>query len=170
MNPAVTVRRAVAADAPVLAHHRVAMFRDMGTIQPAAEAALRDASAAYFTDAVASGEYVAWLAASTATPGVPIAGAGVQFRPLLPRPDASGVGILLGREGLVLNVYTELAWRRRGVARRLMEEILAWAPTAGVVRLVLHASTEGRMLYETLGFQASNEMRYTGSLAGQGTG
>jgi len=32
------------------------------------------------------------------------------------------------------------------------------------VRLVLHASTEGRALYEQLGFVATNEMRYEGDL------
>jgi GNAT superfamily N-acetyltransferase len=75
---------------------------------------------------------------------------------------------LLGREGLVLNVYVERAWRRRGVARRLMQEIFAWASEAGIVRIVLHASADGRALYEALGFVDTNEMRYTGRLAPHG--
>jgi GNAT superfamily N-acetyltransferase len=70
---------------------------------------------------------------------------------------------------LVLNVYVEPHWRRRGLARRLMQEILEWAPTAGVARLVLHASREGRPLYEALGFTATNEMRYGGRLAASGS-
>ncbi len=70
----------------------------------------------------------------------------------------------VGREGLVMNVYTAPAWRRRGIARRLMEEIIAWAKTAGIVRLVLHASDEGRPLYTALGFVPTNEMRYAGEL------
>ena len=46
-----------------------------------------------------------------------------------------------------------------------MDEILGWAPGAGIVRLVLHASADGRPLYEALGFVPTNEMRYTGALA-----
>jgi hypothetical protein len=34
-----------------------------------------------------------------------------------------------------------------------------------VARLVLHASDDGRALYESLGFVATNEMRYAGALA-----
>jgi GNAT superfamily N-acetyltransferase len=144
------------------------MFREMGSIQPAREPSLRTASHAYFAAALASGEYVGWLALLTGPPEEPIAGAGVQLRSLLPRPDANGDGLLLGREALVLNVYTDPPWRRRGLARQLMSEIIRWAATAGVVRLVLHASTQGRPLYETLGFTATNEMRYTGRLAAAG--
>lgn len=66
----------------------------------------------------------------------------------------------MGREGLVLNVYVDDAHRRRGIARRLMETLVAWAPGAGIVRLVLHASLDGRALYESLGFTASNEMLF----------
>ena len=162
------LRRAPPSDAALFAEHRVAMFREMGSIQPAWETALRTTSRAYFVAAIASGEYVGWVALEAGAPETPLAGAGVQLRSLLPRPNARGDGLLLGREALVLNVYTEPAWRRRGLARRLMAEIIRWAATAGVVRLVLHSSTEGRPLYESLGFAATNEMRYTGPLAAAG--
>jgi hypothetical protein len=45
-----------------------------------------------------------------------------------------------------------------------MEHVLAGARAAAVSHLVLHASAEGRPLYEALGFKATNEMRYTGEL------
>lgn len=37
--------------------------------------------------------------------------------------------------------------------------MLAWCDTRGIRRLSLHASVEGRALYETLGFTSTNEMR-----------
>lgn len=46
-----------------------------------------------------------------------------------------------------------------------MEVILAWARETAVESLVLHASADGRALYERLGFAATNEMRFTGGLA-----
>lgn len=156
----VRMRGATAADARVLAAHRVAMFRDMGRLRPSLEAPLRDASTAYFTRAVPAGEYTAWLALAG---DAVVAGAGVQRRILLPRPDERGESLVLGQEGIVLNVYVEPAWRRQGLARRLMDAILAWAPAAGIRRLVLHPSDEGRRLYERLGFVPTNELRYAGA-------
>jgi GNAT superfamily N-acetyltransferase len=144
------------------------MFRDMGSIPPSSEAALLDASTRYFESALAAGEYVGWVAYQREDSARVVAGAGLQLRVLLPRPEPKGPGLLLGREGLILNVYVEPVWRRRGLARRLMQEILIWAAGAGVARLVLHASTEGRPLYESLGFIASNEMRYAGASAANG--
>lgn len=136
------------------------MFRDMGRTVPAIERPLLDACAEYFDRALASGQYVGWVAQLAAPPHTPVGGAGVQFRPLLPRTDPAGQRLLIGREGLVLNVYVLPEHRRRGLARRLMETLLAWAPGAGIVRLVLHAAPDGRPLYESLGFRASNEMLF----------
>ncbi len=62
----------------------------------------------------------------------------------------------------MLNVFTEPAWRRRGLAELLMRHILDWARQERLDRLVLHASDDGRPLYERLGFAATNEMRYRG--------
>jgi GNAT superfamily N-acetyltransferase len=66
----------------------------------------------------------------------------------------------------VLNVYTEPAWRRRGVAEALMRQVIRWAESERLDRLVLHASDEGRPLYQRLGFAATNEMRFQGPLGG----
>jgi hypothetical protein len=47
-----------------------------------------------------------------------------------------------------------------------MREVLEWARAERIESLVLHAAPDGRPLYEQLGFVATNEMRYTGPLAG----
>ena len=167
MFQTLVLRLATPADAQLLAEHRVAMFRDMGSIRPELEETLRQASAAYFAAAIPSGEYVGWIAYPPDA-SAPIAGGGVQLRSLLPRPNAAGDDLLLGREGLVLNVYTIPSWRRRGVAKHLMDTIIAWAANAGIVRLVLAASPAGRSLYEQMGFVATREMGYSGPLAADG--
>ena len=41
----------------------------------------------------------------------------------------------------------------------LMDEVLAWTRSNDIETLVLHASEDGRQLYEGLGFQLTNEMR-----------
>ncbi len=63
------------------------------------------------------------------------------------------------RRGNILNVYTEQEFRRRGLARWLVEAALHWCKANEIDFVILHASQEGRGLYESLGFQTSNEMR-----------
>lgn len=55
-------------------------------------------------------------------------------------------------------VYVKPAYRRRGVAGRLMELAIAWARERRCTRVRLRASEEGRFLYENLGFRQGREM------------
>jgi GNAT superfamily N-acetyltransferase len=155
-----SLRPAEPADATAIAVHRATMFAEMGWLAVSAQARLQAASEPYLRDAIASGEYVGWLAHATGEPRHVVGGAGLQRRPLLPRPNEDGSDVLQGLEGLIMNVYIEPTWRRRGIAEAMMREILAWAPAHGIVRVSLHASDAGRPLYERMGFLATNEMRF----------
>jgi GNAT superfamily N-acetyltransferase len=135
-----------------IARHRVGMFRDMGMLGDRDAAALAAGSQAYLAIALSDGTYLGWLIEHD---GDVVAGAGVVLRPLLPRPDSPHGG----EDAEVLNVYTESAHRRRGLARRLVEHVLSWARARGLRRISLHASDDGRPLYEQLGFVPTNEMR-----------
>jgi GNAT superfamily N-acetyltransferase len=156
------VRSATPSDAPVIAWHRARMFQDMGQLPPALFEALKGRAQAYLFEALARGEYVGWLASPEREPETIVAGAGVQLRRVLPHPlqlGDGGIAVGEGRHGIVLNLFTEPAWRRRGLGELLMRKILAWAQEERLERLVLHASDDGRRLYERLGFVATNEMR-----------
>ena len=50
----------------------------------------------------------------------------------------------------------------RHVARALMEAMLEWCKRERIAKVVLHASQDGRPLYESLGFIQTNEMRWQG--------
>jgi GNAT superfamily N-acetyltransferase len=95
-----------------------------------------------------------------------VAGAGVQLRQVPPHPcrPPRDEAFAKGRHAIVLNVFTEPEWRKRGAGRRLMEEIVRWARAEKLDRLVLHASSQARRLYERIGFVATNEMRFGGEL------
>jgi GNAT superfamily N-acetyltransferase len=157
------VRLATSADALILARHRAAIFHDMGILADELYDSLVDASRHYFEDAIPSGEYLGWIATPRGQPSEIVAGAGVQVRRALPHPDPRSRQIILGPQGVVLNVYTEPPWRRHGLAALLMRHVLDWAEGKGVKDLVLHASLDGRALYEKLGFVPTNEMRYSGN-------
>ena len=62
------------------------------------------------------------------------------------------------KRAYVSSVYCDPAWRRRGIARHLMEQLLARAQEMGVQRLILWASDMGRPLYLDQGFEASRAL------------
>ena len=131
----------------------------MGTLGRDQEEPLRQATAEYLRGALPRGEYFAWVAETDTPPPTIIGGAGVQVRPILPRPRPDAGGLELGPEAIVLNVYVEPEWRRHGVAAALMRALLDALAARDIRRVVLHASDEGRPLYERLGFVATSEMR-----------
>ncbi|MBX7187663.1 MAG: GNAT family N-acetyltransferase [Vicinamibacteria bacterium] len=147
-----SLRLAEASEARLLARHRASMFRDMGEADGAAASIIDNSSQDRLAALIQAREYYGFLAEYE---GEVIAGGGVWLRPLLPRPGALQGAV----EAYVLNVYTEPKHRRNGVARAIMEAILDWCRERRVARVVLHASKEGRSLYEALGFEPSNEMR-----------
>jgi GNAT superfamily N-acetyltransferase len=154
-----TIRPATPFDAAVIAEHRVAMFRDMGEVPTEALAAqLLAKSTATLTGWLYDQSYIGWLAVDDG--GAVLAGAGVHIKPQLPRISHDGARVVVDPMPLVVNVYTQPEWRGQGIARALMNVLMEWAAERGADRLVLHASDAGRPLYLSLGFEATNEMRW----------
>lgn len=153
----VHVRRATIEDIQSLVHQRVSMYREMDEMLESRAQELSNAAADYFRAAIASGEYVAWLAVASEERKELVAGAGLIVRPMIPRPAPDGS--IEVREGTVVNVYTEPAWRRKGLGSLVMRQLLHYARENRINRLSLHASDDGRPLYEMFGFAPTNEMR-----------
>ena len=161
MHDTFRIRRATAQDAGIVAWHRARMFQDMGDVSRDAFEILRAKARARLKEWLDSGDYVGWLATPADQPEMVVGGAGVQLHPILPRPvNVSTVGE--GRQGTIVNVFTEPQWRRSGIAGLLMKEIITWSKDEHLDRLLLHASDEGRSVYERLGFIPGNEMRFIG--------
>ena len=148
----ITVRTAAVDDAPVIVHHRHAMFADMGVGDESEREAMDATFAPYVRRGLADGSYLGWLA--QATDGRVVAGGGLVAHEWFTRP-----GDLTGRRAYILNVYTEPDYRGRGLARRIMHEIVNWCRAQGFRSVSLHASQFGRPLYKALGFEPTNEMR-----------
>ena len=156
------IRRATPEDAAVIGWHRARMFQDMGLVPDELFDSYRTKALDRLSKALASGDYIGWLASDTSAPEKIIAGAGVVIRVVPPFPHRTGSGeitIAEGRQGVIVNVFTEPEWRRRGLAKLLMQEIISWSREESLDDLVLHASDDGRALYEQLGFVLTNEMR-----------
>ncbi|MEO8049360.1 MAG: GNAT family N-acetyltransferase [Acidobacteriota bacterium] len=64
------------------------------------------------------------------------------------------------RRAWILNVYVHQRYRRQGIAKAMMEALISWCRLQEFDCICLHASTDGRPLYELLGFEVTNEMRF----------
>jgi GNAT superfamily N-acetyltransferase len=145
------IRSAAAGDIETLVAHRRAMFVDMGYRDEAVLDRMAGQCHEWLLARMKRREYLAWLVVGP--DGAVVAGAGLWLMDWLPHMVGSGP------RGNIVNVYTEAAFRRRGLAGELMKVALDWCRGNGVDLVVLHASEDGRRLYEAMGFAASNEMR-----------
>ncbi len=141
-----------ARDVEAIVHHRRAMFFDMGHRDEGKLEEMSDRFRRWLWEKMEAGEYLSWFA--IAPDDAVAAGTGLWLMDWPPHMIAGGKW-----RGNILNVYTEAAYRRRGLARKLMEQAMEWCAREGVEAVILHASPEGRGLYQRMGFEPTNEMR-----------
>ncbi len=150
MSANYTIRRATLEDTAIIVHQRVGMFTDMG-IDPALTQAMAAPFTRWLTERMNNGSYLGWLAV---VDGQVVSGVGLWLLEWMPSPLAPDQ-----MRGYILNVYTEREYRKQGIARALMEATLAYCVEQKIRVALLHASKEGRPIYEALGFVQTNEMR-----------
>ncbi len=138
------LRRAEVADAAELTRLRAEMFRAMGTDRPSPgwAAQCERAFARRLPDV---DRFAAWLV--DADGRVVCTGVG-WVEEQLPSPGSPD-----DRRGHIASMSTDLAWRRQGHARSVLHALLAWFDGAGVGRVDLRATADGRALYESAGFR-----------------
>ena len=102
-------------------------------------------------DRIKRGRYSGWFAVEG---GEVIAGLGMMLLDWPPH-----VLHLEPNRACIFNVFTEPPYRRKGIARRLIETALDEAKRRGLTIVTLHASEDGRPLYARLGFVPTNEMQ-----------
>lgn len=146
----IAVRRAGPADAAEITRLRAVMLASVA----AAGADPLDLTAdwaercrAELTEQLADGRRLVAVVVD-APDGTGLAAAGVGVVDLrLPAP-----GRVSGRVGHVSSMCTDPQWRRRGYARAVLDEVVAWLQEQGCSRVELSASDEGLPLYQARGF------------------
>jgi len=148
-----SVRLATPDDVATITDHRYKMFVAMGGDPEKMRKAVYEVGHdEWLRSKIESGRYLGFLAENEQ--GEVIAGAGLWLIEWIPGPTAPG-----GMSGYLCNVYTEEAYRGKGIARRLVQMAIDDCKARKLKRLSLHASDAGRPIYESMGFQATNEMR-----------
>ena len=146
------IRPATPQDLEVVLTHRRRMFEDMGFTERQALDAMIAVSTPLIRRGLMDGTYRGWLVETTGD--AIVAGGGVIMLQFQPHPlDARP------QRAWVVNMFTDPEHRRRGLARRLVQTIVEWCRKEGMRFLYLHASDDGRPLYESMGFKSTNEMR-----------
>lgn len=60
-----------------------------------------------------------------------------------------------GKRTHLMNVYTNKAYRRQGIGKKMVEILIEEAKSKGCTEISLDATEQGRFLYEQLGFVAN---------------
>ena len=151
MRLEVLIRPATPDDIPELLRHRRGMYEDMGYNDAGTLSVMVSTCKPYLASALANGTLHGWLACA----GEKVVAGGVVL--VSPWPSHPYDGQC--RRATILNMYIDPIFRRQGIARRLMQTMIDWCRQQGLAHVDLHASDKGRPLYESLGFQPTNEMR-----------
>ncbi len=144
------IRRATSRDLGTLAELRIGMFRDMGVQY---EPHLDDLDAAmrpWMETAFAEDRLVGLIAEED---GVVVGGLQVAW--LVGPPSRVNPS---GRTAYLFGLRVLPEYRRRGIARKLLEQAIELARDNGVRMITLQASEQGRLVYERLGFEPTTEM------------
>jgi GNAT superfamily N-acetyltransferase len=151
MQDTLVIQRATIDDVTRITEHRRLMFVEEGH-DPARVDASLPLFVEWATEQIAAGRYIGLLALDGDTLA---ASAGLWRMPFPPGP----LNLTISERAYILNVYTDPAYRRRGLARRLVAALVDEARALGLNVIELHASKAGRPIYEGLGFQPTNQMR-----------
>ena len=151
MNQNLAIREATPDDIPEILRHRRAMYLDMDYAASPELAHMVSTCRPYLSQAMREGSFRSWFALS----GERVVGGGA----VLISPWPSHPYDLECRRATILNVYVYPEFRRRGIARELMEHMIAWCREQRFAVVHLHTSEDGRHLYDSLGFKPTNEMK-----------
>jgi ribosomal protein S18 acetylase RimI-like enzyme len=137
-------------DLNLICEHRERMFaesgRDRTSLKP-----MTDAFRDWLRPRLDDKSYFGWIIERD---GRPAAAVGMMVIDWPPHPSH----LKQERRGYVLNMYVEPDHRHRGLARRLMEMVRAEAQALELDYVTLHATRQGRPLYERLGWTPTAEL------------
>lgn len=147
-NDKITYRKAIQADAPILAELRVKFINEVFDIKNHPDAGrLKLELTEYFSQAIISESVIVWVAEydnriiSTSTLviwSIPLSYSSLNNN---------------GKRGYILNMYTEKEFRKLGIASELLEKLIVEAKKRNLEFVSLNASEDGINIYKNRGFK-----------------
>ena len=147
----ITYRKLTRDDLDTFIRMRIAQLREEGAKE---DIDLRPALMDYYGRHLADGTFVSWLALDG---DVIVGTSGMSF---VEKPPYFGCPS--GKIGLLSSMYTDPAYRRRGIARELLRRVTEEARAFGCGAVQITASDMGVLLYTDFGFRKNpNFMQLT---------
>jgi GNAT superfamily N-acetyltransferase len=142
----IAYRRAIIDDTPALVDYRIRFLNELyDHPEDDKTIILRKSLLEYFTKAIPSDDFIAWVAECD---GKIIGTSGMVAWQI---PARYG-GVESGKLGYLLNFYTVPEARRKGIGTRLLNELIKEAELLGLKDLRLHASKDGINMHRKAGF------------------
>ena len=138
----ITYRKLTRDDLDTFIRMRIMQLREEGAKE---DIDLRPALTDYYERHLADGTFVSWLALAG---DVIVGTSGMSF---VEKPPYFGCPS--GKIGLLSSMYTDPAYRRRGIARELLRQVTEEARAFGCGAVQITASDMGVLLYTDFGFQ-----------------
>jgi GNAT superfamily N-acetyltransferase len=145
--PGAVLRPAEPGDAADLLHLRLGLLESLGRDVGPGSAPWRRDALRWFAQRT---EDPRWRILGAAAPTGLVAYGAATITEHLPGPGRPD-----GRKAYVVSMATAPAWRRRGLARAILLDLVEWARAEGLDVVDLHASADGLPLYRSVGFEPS---------------
>lgn len=145
MNMDFTYRKATIGDLDLLTATRIEVLRAANRLPDNTDLTeVEKQSYAYYQKALHDGTHTAFLVFDddrfAGTGGISY----YQVMPTYRNPD--------GNKAHIMNMYTRPEYRRRGIARHMLDILISDAKSRGISFITLEATPAGRPLYENAGF------------------
>lgn len=138
-------KKASCADIELLVGTRMLVLRAVNGLDEAAELTeVERQSRRYYRHCFEEDTHAAYLVLDD---GSFIGAGGISFYSVMPTVHNPS-----GRKAYLMNIYTAPEYRRRGIARGVVELLIKEALSRGITDISLEATDMGRPLYESCGF------------------
>lgn len=152
----INIRIATRNDIKILTKHRELMFEEMSSsknreIDKALFVTMAVSYSKYLLDSMKLDQLCGWVAEVESE----VVGSGIlSFINWPPGPGESHA-----RAGLLHSLYTDLKFRRLGIAKSIIGNAISASKKRDLKWITLGASDDGKPLYEKLGFRLSTEAK-----------
>lgn len=149
-------KKASLSDLEILVSTRVNVLRSANQLDLSVDMKeVEKSSRLYYQEALASDNHTAFLVYNDDDN---VIGAGaVSYYQVMPTYHNTS-----GKKAYIMNMYVAPEHRRKGMATKLLDLLIADSKERGIDHITLEATQMGRKLYENYGFcQMQDEMEYT---------
>ena len=141
----VEIKIATLNDLELLLDWRMTVLKEVFELESTSED-LRTQNEMYYRKHLADKSHVACFAVNSKT-GEIVGCGGICYQTEMPSPENCD-----GSCGYLMNIYTLKNFRHRGIARQIVEFLIADARSRGTQKIYLESSTAALNLYRSIGF------------------